>query len=104
MIESRICSPIEVCCFINREEVSCLIDCFSINKYQSVDENIPYIAMKLYKLVERPISVDKLFEKYSRINQIELSLNLERLLFLAMTFLFSIGLTDLRDNLVRRIG
>lgn len=103
MIENRICNPIGIYCFINREEVSCLIDCFSINKYQSVDENIPYIAMKLYKLIERPISVDKLFEKYSNINEIELSLNLERLLFLAMTFLFSMGLTDLSDNLVRRI-
>ena len=104
MIESRIYILIRIIFFINREEVSYLIDCFSINKYQSVDENIPYIAMKLYKLIERPISVDKLFEKYSDISEIELSLNLERLLFLAMTFLFSIGLTEVSNNLVRRIG
>ncbi|MHC1683151.1 MAG: ABC-three component system middle component 6 [Clostridiaceae bacterium] len=80
-----------------------MIDCFSINKYQSVDENIPYIAMNLYKLMERPISIDKLFEKYSKMNQIDLSLNFERLLFLALTFLFSVGLLDLSDNLVRRV-
>lgn len=80
-----------------------MIDFFSINKYQSVNENILYISMNLYKLVNRPQSIDSLFEKYSKINNVELSLNLERLLFLALTFLFSVELIDMDDNLIRRI-
>ncbi|MEG0669148.1 MAG: hypothetical protein RR898_08790 [Clostridium sp.] len=79
------------------------MDCFNINKYQSVDENVLYIAMKLYKLIERPISVDKLFEKYCKNNNMELSVNLERLLFLSMTFLYSIELVELNESLVRRV-
>ncbi|EHK2427152.1 hypothetical protein PTM93_03155 [Clostridium perfringens] len=80
-----------------------MIDCFSINKYQSINENILYISMNLYKLINRPQNIDSLFEKYSKANNVELSLNLERLLFLALTFLFSIELIDMSDNLIRRI-
>ncbi|WP_222666467.1 hypothetical protein [Clostridium botulinum] len=80
-----------------------MIDCFKINKYQSVDENILYIAMHLYKLLNKAEHIDILFDKYSKEKNIELSVNLERLLYLALTFLYSIGMIGAKGNLIRRI-
>ena len=51
MIASNIYNPICINYFIDKEEEVCLIDCFSINKYQSINENILYISMNLYKLI-----------------------------------------------------
>lgn len=85
------------------EAVSKLIDCFKVNKYQSIDEHILYIAMNIYKILEKPQHIDVIFDKYSKESGIELSLNLERLLYLALTFLFSVGMVDIDGNMVRRI-
>lgn len=88
--------------FIEKEVVNELIDCFKLNKYQSIEENILYIGMRIYKMLDKPKHIDVLFEKYSKENAIELSINLERLLYLALTFLFSIGMVEMNENLIRR--
>ena len=90
--------------YLNKNEVVReLIDCFKVNKYQSIDEHIPYIAMKIYNIIDKPQHIDVIFDKYSRESSIALSLNLERLLYLALTFLFSIGMVDIDGNMIRRI-
>ncbi len=80
-----------------------MIDCFRVNKYQSIDEHILYIAMNIYKILDKPEHIDLIFDKYSKANNVELSINLERLLYLALTFLFSLGLVEMSENMVRRI-
>lgn len=85
------------------EVVRELIDCFKVNKYQSIDEHILYIAMKVSNLIDKPQHIDVIFDKYSKESGIELSLNLERLLYLALTFLFSIGMVEIDGNMIRRI-
>lgn len=85
-----------------KEEVLELIDCFKVNKYQSIDEHILYISMNIYKILEKPQHIDEVFDKYSRQNGLELSVNLERLLYLALTFLFSLDIVDISENMIRR--
>lgn len=85
------------------EAVRELIDCFKVNKYQSIDEHILYIAMNIYKILDKPEHIDLIFDRYSRVNNVDLSINLERLLYLALTFLFSLGLVEVSENMVRRI-
>ncbi len=86
-----------------------MIDCFKVNKYQSIDEHILYISMNIYRILEKPHHIDEVFEKYSKENKkyskenkIELSINLERLLYLALTFLFSLDIIDTSENMIRR--
>ena len=93
----------EIASYLNgKEEVSELIDCFKVNKYQSIDEQILYISMNIYRILEKPHYIDEVFEKYSKENKIELSINLERLLYLALTFLFSLDIIDTSENMIRR--
>ncbi|WP_136710996.1 ABC-three component system middle component 6 [Clostridium tyrobutyricum] len=80
-----------------------MIDCFKINKYQSIDENILYIGMNLYNILKRPQHIDVVFKKYSIDNNLELGINLERLLYLALTFLYSVGMIEISGKLLRRI-
>ena len=103
MIRNNIVEIRAISYYMQQEVVCDLIDCFKINKYQSVDENILYIAMQLYKLLSKAEHIDTLFDKYSKERNIELSVNLERLLYLALTFLYMIGMIETKDNLIRRI-
>lgn len=88
--------------FLKKEVMDDLIDCFKMNKYQSIDENIPYIGMKIYNMLDKPEHIDVLFEKYSKENNIDLSINLERLLYLAITFLYALEIIEADDKFVRR--
>ena len=58
--------------------------------------------MNIYRILEKPHHIDEVFEKYSKENKIELSINLERLLYLALTFLFSLDIIDTSENMIRR--
>lgn len=90
--------------YLDEEEaVIKLIDCFKVNKYQSIDEHILYISMNIYKILNKPQHIDVIFDTYSKENNIELSINLERLLYLALTFLFSLGVVEVSENMVRRL-
>lgn len=80
-----------------------MIDFFKFNKYHSINENIPYTAMKLYSLLDKPKHIDVLFNDYIEDTNLSLSLNLERLLYLALTFLFSIGTIENDGVLIRRV-
>ncbi|MDF2882772.1 MAG: YydC [Clostridiaceae bacterium] len=75
---------------------------FNITKYQTVEENIPYSSMVLYKLLSEKMSIDELFKKYALENNIVLNLNLERILLLCVTFLYSIQKIKLNNNLIER--
>ncbi|MBN1039967.1 hypothetical protein DVW12_14770 [Clostridium botulinum] len=79
------------------------MDFFKFSKYHSINENIPYTAMKLYNLLDTPKHIDVLFNNYIEETNLSLSLNLERLLYLALMFLFSIGMVKNDGCLIRRV-
>jgi ABC-type uncharacterized transport system permease subunit len=85
-----------------KEVVKELADCFKINKYQALEENVLYDAMVIYNLLNRPMHIDILFDKFAKDMDRELSVNLERMLYLSITFLFSIGKVVMEDNLISR--
>lgn len=78
------------------------MDYFKIGKYQLVEENVLYTARVLHDILGQKKHVDELFEEYSRYNNIQLSLNVEKTLFLSLTFLFSLGKIKVENNLIVR--
>lgn len=78
------------------------MDYFTYNKYQTINENIPYSAMVLYKLLDNKMTVDELMNKYSKENDIILNINLERILLLSLSFLFSLGKIKVSKGKVER--
>ena len=78
------------------------MDYFKIGKYQLVEENVLYTARILYDILEQKKHIDELFEEYSEYNNIQLSLNVEKTLFLSLIFLFSLGKIKVENNLIVR--
>jgi len=78
------------------------MDYFKIGKYQLVEENIPYTAKILYELLDKKKHVDQLFEDFSKTNNIQLSINVEKILFLSLTFLFALGKVKVEKDLLVR--
>ena len=97
-----ILNPIAYVRSIHEEEVKVLADCFKVNKYQCIEENILYDAMIIYNLLDKPKHIDVLFQEYVEKNNIELSINIERLLYLSLTMLFAIGKIEQKGHLVQR--
>lgn len=78
------------------------MDYFTISKYQTIEENIPYSSMILYKILDREMEIDELFTRYSKENNITLNLNIERVLLLSLAFLYSIGKIELSNKNIKR--
>lgn len=76
-----------------------------MNKYQSLEENLLYDAMILYSLLQNNKSkhIDELFSEFVKQQRIVLSVNLERILFLSLTFLYSIGLITYNNGMIKRL-
>ncbi|WP_163536346.1 ABC-three component system middle component 6 [Gracilibacillus sp. YIM 98692] len=79
------------------------MDFFLINKNQPVEENVIFTSKKLFELLKNEMHIDELFERFSKDQGITLNLNVERILYLSLTFLFSFDLISLKNNLVKRI-
>ncbi|MBC5996515.1 hypothetical protein EAI30_05350 [Romboutsia ilealis] len=78
------------------------MDYFTISKYQTIEENIPYSSMILYNILDKEMHIDELFTEYTRLNNITLNLNVERVLLLCLTFLYSIGKIELTNKYIKR--
>lgn len=78
------------------------MDYFRINKYKSPSENALYCAKRLYILLEKDMHIDELFLCYSKKNNIELSLNIERFLYLGLEVLFCLGKVTIKDDFISR--
>ncbi|MCW6076605.1 hypothetical protein LAV44_14955 [Clostridium sporogenes] len=79
------------------------MDYFLMSRYQSIEENIMYVSMKLYKLLDKQeLHIDQLFEQYSINEDIQLNMVLEKVLYLSLTFLYSIGKITVKYNMVKR--
>lgn len=73
---------------------------FLMSKYQTVEENVLVTSKILYELLDRQKHIDQLFLEFAKKRNIHLNLNIERILYLSLTLLFSFGLIDLKNNLV----
>jgi hypothetical protein len=78
------------------------MDLFLLNKYQTVEENIVVTSKILYELLDNQKHVDQLFLDFANARKISLNLNIERILYLALTFLYSMGIVVSENNAIRR--
>lgn len=79
-----------------------IMNFFLLNKHQSIEENVIFTSKVIYELLESEKHIDELFEEFASQQQITLNLNIERILYLSLTFLFSLDLIILKNNLVKR--
>ena len=75
---------------------------FLLSKHQSIEENVIFTSKILYNLLCNEKHIDVLFEEFAAEQRITLNLNVERILYLSLTFLFSFGLIIIKNNLVMR--
>ncbi|PFE50769.1 hypothetical protein CN317_00930 [Bacillus cereus] len=77
---------------------------FTMHKYQSLEENLLYNAKILYSLLDanKPKHIDQLFSDFAHKQNIVLSVNIERVLFLSLSFLYSTGLIVSDNNMIKR--
>lgn len=63
---------------------------FKVNKYSSLDENPLFIAKKVYELIlEKDKSLNDIIDEYSKKYEVNIGVNMESSLYLAITFLFA---------------
>lgn len=78
------------------------MDFFKLTKYRSLDENVLLVSKELYEIVDDKIHIDELFDRYSARRNITLNLNVERILYLSLLFLFSVGKIKINKNFIMR--
>lgn len=78
---------------------------FTMHKYQSLEENLLYDAKVLYSLLDdnKQKHIDELFSEFAQRQGIELNVNIERVLFLSLSFLYSTGLITSDNNMIKRV-
>lgn len=77
---------------------------FLLTKYRSVEENVLFTAKVLYELLEtKNKHVDQLFLEFSNKQGITINMNVERILYLALTFLFSLGKITINENMIEKL-
>lgn len=78
---------------------------FTMHKYQSLEENLLYDAKVLYSLLDdnKQKHLDELFSEFAKSQGIELNVNIERILFLSLSFLYSTGLITSDSNMIKRV-
>jgi len=75
---------------------------FLVSKHQTVEENVLVTSKILFELMDKQKHIDQLFLEFSMKRNIQLNLNIERILYLSLTLLYSFDLIDLKNNLVMR--
>ncbi len=75
---------------------------FLLTKYNAVEENILYSSKILYELLEKEKHIDQLFLDYAKSQVIIINLNIERILYLSLTFLYSLGKVSFNQNMISR--
>lgn len=76
---------------------------FSLGKHQTIEENVLFTAMGLYDILQEGMHIDELFVEFSRRQELTLSINIERIMYLSLTFLFSVGKISCNHNVVKRV-
>lgn len=75
-----------------------------MTKHRTIEENVLYNAKILYKCLNRPMHIDELFIEYYEIQHKEISVNMEELLFLSLTFLYSLGEITVSNSVIKKVN
>lgn len=80
-----------------------MMDFFLMSKHSTVHENVLLNAKILFELIEEQKHIDELFNDYVTKQNILLNLNLERILYLSLVFLYSMELIVIENNMVKKV-
>jgi hypothetical protein len=75
---------------------------FLLSKHQTIEENVLVTSKVLYELLNKKKHVDQLFLEFAQKQNVVLNLNIERVLYLSLTFLYSLDVISIQNNLVMR--
>lgn len=76
---------------------------FMLSKHQRIEENVLVTSKVLYDFLSKEKHIDELFLEYAEKHDDGLNLNIERILYLSLSFLFALGLIALNNNMVMRV-
>lgn len=79
------------------------MDYFRINKYQSIHENIPYIASQVYSILLKPKRFSNILDEYTNTHKISKGINIEKNIKMAIIFLYSIGKVEYDGDIIKRV-
>ncbi|WP_229192408.1 ABC-three component system middle component 6 [Bacillus cereus] len=74
-----------------------------MTKHRTPEENVLYNAKILYECLEKAMHVDELFMEYYKRQSKELNNNMEYLLFLSLTLLYSMGKVTVTNSVIKRV-
>ena len=78
---------------------------FLLSKYLSVEENVLFTAKVLFELIgDKRKHIDQLFLEFAQKQGITINLNIERILYLSLTFLYSLGKVTFNKNMIEVIN
>ncbi len=80
-----------------------MMDFFLMSKHSTVHENVLLNAKILFELIEEQKHIDELFNDYVKKENILLNLNVERILYLSLVFLYSVELIVVENNMVKKV-
>ncbi|MEK3716240.1 hypothetical protein [Paenibacillus sp. FSL R7-0333] len=78
------------------------IDYFLVSKHQIIEENVLFTSKTLYELLKKEQHIDELFLAYTNEREITLNLNMERILYLSLSLLYSLNLIVENKNMIKR--
>jgi len=80
------------------------MDYFILSKNVSVEENVLFTAQSIYLILgNKPKHIDQLFIDYATKQNLKINLNIERILYLALTFLFALGKLEVKENMIVKL-
>ena len=88
----------------NKRQDKTGMDYFLLSKNISVEENVLFTAKSIYMLLgNKPKHIDQLFLDYASKQKLTINLNIERVLYLALTFLFALGKLKIKENMIVKL-
>ncbi|OMF83929.1 hypothetical protein BK146_32300 [Paenibacillus sp. FSL R7-0333] len=78
------------------------MDYFLVSKHQIIEENVLFTSKTLYELLKKEQHIDELFLAYTNEREITLNLNMERILYLSLSLLYSLNLIVENKNMIKR--
>lgn len=76
---------------------------FLMSKHSTVHENVLLNAKILFELIGDKKHIDELFNDYVVRENVLLNLNIERILYLSLVFLYSMELIVIENNMVKKV-
>ncbi|PGR28881.1 hypothetical protein COC52_07950 [Priestia megaterium] len=80
-----------------------MMNFFLMSKHSTVHENVLLNAKILFELIGDKKHIDELFNDYVVRENVLLNLNIERILYLSLVFLYSMGLIVIENNMVKKV-